>query len=392
MLVLLVMGMLVWINLFLGALMSAGLLKSITGEENPISRNPWILLSSGSLAATVGAAYLLAGPLVKAVYAVRCFYSLSRKNGEDIAVQFRLAGARASGLAMATGILLLLAYAGECHAINSNGAKQAGERAVPVAPAVDAPTLDANIREVLKQDIFQWRLPRGATEKTEDTGWLGSMLRDINRWIAEMKKDASEWLDQGLVKWIKEQLRKLRGDERQHTDHRDGEGAWVSSLQSLLWVLLGVLALVLGWLVYRQWRLQPPARVAPVAAAPEVNLENETVVASQLPENEWLRLAQEKMDAGDYRLAMRALFLATLAHLGDQRLIAIGRSKSNGDYVRELGFRARDREGLRGRFSDSVRAFDRAWYGWHEVTRDLLDHFRNNHQQIVSDGNPSATA
>jgi hypothetical protein len=151
----------------------------------------------------------------------------------------------------------------------------------------------------------------------------------------------------------------------------------------VLLVLLGVAVIAL---LVRQWMKQPPKVAAPVAAAPEVDLESDHVVASALPENEWLRLAQEKMEAGDYRLAMRALFLAILAHLGDRRLLRIVRSKSNGDYVRELALRARDRSDLRGHFTDTVRVFDWAWYGWHDVTRDVLDQFRAHHQHITADG------
>ena len=68
--------------------------------------------------------------------------------------------------------------------------------------------------------------------------------------------------------------------------------------------------------------------------------------------------------------------------------LAISRTKSNGDYVRELGFRARERNELRACFGDNVRSFDRAWYGWHEVTREVLEHFRGNHQRISNDGTP----
>ena len=66
-------------------------------------------------------------------------------------------------------------------------------------------------------------------------------------------------------------------------------------------------------------------------------------------------------------------------------MLGIVKSKSNGDYVRELGLRARDRNTLRQTFGDSVRIFDRAWYGLHEVTRDVLDEFSDNHQRITTD-------
>ena len=84
-----------------------------------------------------------------------------------------------------------------------------------------------------------------------------------------------------------------------------------------------------------------------------------------------------------------ALFLATLAHLGERRrMLAIVKSKSNTETTTgELGLaRPHDKTQLRGFFREQTRVFDWAWYGWHDVTRDLLDQFRDNHQRIVSDG------
>src|SRR5436190_21100441 len=91
---------------------------------------------------------------------------------------------------------------------------------------------------------------------------------------------------------------------------------------------------MLDWMLWRNWKqARQTVTVEAEALPPPVNLESENVLASQLPENEWLLLAREKMEAGELRLALRALFLATLAHLGEKRLLQIGRSKSNGDYV-----------------------------------------------------------
>jgi hypothetical protein len=142
---------------------------------------------------------------------------------------------------------------------------------------------------------------------------------------------------------------------------------------------------VLGVQLFRMWKRRLPVAAAALGATPKIDLKSDQVIATQLAEDEWLRLAQEKIDAGEYRLALRALFLATLAHLGERRMIAIAKSKSNGDYVRELALRARDRPELRRSFDEQSRVFDRSWYGWHEVTNDLLEQFRGNHQRIVSD-------
>lgn len=383
MLILLTFSSIVWLNCFLGVLLAVQLAKAITGVESEFSRNPWSLLSSAMFATTIMASYLIVGPLVKSMYVLRCFYSLSRKNGEDLMVAFRRAAAPA--LALITAVLML-----------APGSTLAAAPEPSVAPVVttppgakaDATQLDRNIREVLQREAFQWRLPREERTEEKDRGWIASFLKSVGEWFEKLGKWASETFDKMLVEKFKEWLRQLRSGKGMDNAPTTA-AAWAESAQLVLKVLLIVLGLIIVVMLIRFLRRTPPAKaVAAVGPAPEVNLESDHVIASQLPENEWLRLAQEKIDSGDYRLAMRAFFLATLAHLGERKLLMIRKSKSNGDYVRELALRARDRNDLRGLFTDSVRTFDWAWYGWHDVTRDLLDQFRTNHQHIVSDGLP----
>ena len=88
------------------------------------------------------------------------------------------------------------------------------------------------------------------------------------------------------------------------------------------------------WLLARGRR--PPAPGPAGAPAPRIDLASEETLASQLPEDEWMRLAREQLEAGDSRLAVRALFLAILSSLGEQRLIDIDRAKSNLDYRNEV--------------------------------------------------------
>jgi len=79
---------------------------------------------------------------------------------------------------------------------------------------------------------------------------------------------------------------------------------------------------------------------------------------------------------------LRASYLAGLAHLGQRELISIARHKSNLDYERELQRRARSREELLSAFDANLEAFERAWYGLHEVTRDMLTGFNANLERI----------
>jgi hypothetical protein len=363
MLLLLIFASIVFFGLFVGTLLTSSLATSFTGSQNFISRNPWIMMSTGVWATLICATYLICGPLVKSAYALRCFYGLSRKTGEDLMVKFKRAVAASTSL-----VLLLLS-------IPSYTQAQA-----PQAPP-QAEELEQQIKEVLEQDEFQWRMPR--EERTSDPGWIKGFVEAI----AQSLRDFSKWmeglLEDGMVAWLKDWLGRMSKD---NGSSEKGLSSWTQSVEAILWIVLGLLLVALLVILFRQWRQLPPAVVAPPTDIPDINLESDTVVATQLPENEWLRLAQEKMASGDYRLAMRALFLATLAHLGDRKMVAISRWKSNGDYRRELGFRARENAPLRDAFDQSVRVFDYAWYGWHDVSREMLDRFVANHETILTHG------
>ncbi len=379
-LMLFIFAMIVFLNVMVGTVQIASLTRTFTGDDNAITRNPIGTMFSTTMLASCGAfGYALVGPLVKAIYALRCFRGLSRKNGEDLLVAFRRA---AVALVLLLGVSVSTASAQEVPSPQVTAVAESPA----VKPALDPLTLGKNIKEVLEEDRYQWRLPRDEKRDEANKGWLSGFTKTIGDWVKGVKDSMGQLFDNWVKAKLKEWLRGLHPSE----DSKDSAPAtpWADMAQSVMKVLLGILVAALLVLIIRQWMKLPPAPAKADAAAPEINLENEQIIASQLPENEWLRLAQEKIDAGDYRLALRALFLATLSHLGERRFLAIVKSKSNGEYDRELALRARDRAELRGRFTDNVRRFDWAWYGLHDVTRDLLDEFRNNHQLIVSDAAP----
>jgi hypothetical protein len=145
--------------------------------------------------------------------------------------------------------------------------------------------------------------------------------------------------------------------------------------------------LVVAWL---RWRRRPPAVAATgVPASSAVDLTDEATLASALPEDEWLKLARVQYDGGDLRLAVRAVFLATLAALGERRLIDIARSKSNHDYALELRLRTAGRQEVPVVFTRSIGVFERAWYGLHDVAPEWVQELLDNHQRLVSHASPT---
>ena len=88
------------------------------------------------------------------------------------------------------------------------------------------------------------------------------------------------------------------------------------------------------------------------------------------------------MQSGQFRLALRASYLASLAHLGQRDFIRLARHKSNRDYDRELQRRARANPELLTAFDRNLAAFERSWYGEHAVTPETLGNFAQNLERI----------
>jgi hypothetical protein len=161
---------------------------------------------------------------------------------------------------------------------------------------------------------------------------------------------------------------------------------WASAIRGLLLVLLAALAGLLGVLLVRLWRQARGGVSTQVRAEarPAPDVADESVGAEQLPEEGWLRLARELAGRGDRRLALRALYLASLAHLGERQLITPARYKSNRDYERELLRRSHALPDLHQTFAQNVSVFDRVWYGLHEVNDELLRRFAGNVERITA--------
>jgi Domain of unknown function (DUF4129) len=99
-----------------------------------------------------------------------------------------------------------------------------------------------------------------------------------------------------------------------------------------------------------------------------------------------MRLARELLERGEFRLALRAFYLASLAHLAAKNLIRIARFKSNREYERELRRRAHSFPDLLSIFGDNLSTLERIWYGTHAADRDLVDRFAANVEKIKGAG------
>ena len=141
--------------------------------------------------------------------------------------------------------------------------------------------------------------------------------------------------------------------------------------------------IVLAFLAWRAWKDRKPRAIiaqAEIKTVPDIT--GDDVDAGALPEDGWLDLARELTAKGELRLALRARYLATLASLARQDLITIARYKSDREYELELRRRSHARPRLAGIFAENRALFESTWYGLHEVTSGIMEHFVRNHEEI----------
>jgi ABC-type multidrug transport system fused ATPase/permease subunit len=249
------------------------------------------------------------------------------------------------------------------------------------APAVSPAELDRAIGEVIQQRKYSWRMPR---EAAPDEPAKANFLTTFFEKVGAMLRDAIR----GFFDWLGRMLAKLFRGFRPSGSLPKSNLDWAMLSQMLLYLLVAVVLSALAILLYRLWRNRRPKeetiQAEAIAVVPDVA--DESVGAEQLPEDGWTRLARELLARGEFRLALRAFYLASLAHLAERNLISLARFKSNADYRRELARRAHSFPALLGTFEDLVRVFDRVWYGTHAADGELVAQFASGVEKIKAGG------
>ena len=249
----------------------------------------------------------------------------------------------------------------------------------PVAPAAQAPAqaLDRAIERILREPRYQWPIPGRVAEPD----WI-----EEPSWLRDFLGAAGEWIHAVWVK-IRDAFRRLL--DRLFPWHGGTESHRAADAQPLVVFIFAVLAfaLSLAALLYyrgRRRRAAGDAIVFPVAPAPDVA--DETVLASARPPDEWLAKADELAARGEWRLAVRALFLSALSALHAASLVRVGRHKTNRDYLNELIRRQHVLPGMVEAFADSMRVFEGSWYGDHGADEVQFGRCRANVEAIRRHG------
>ena len=375
-----VFGIFVFLNAGLFIYQVPHLLKMLFGIETIFTKaGPIAMVNTTYLAVICGIVYLFLDPLIKTIYTLRCFYGESLQTGEDLKIELRNIRPAAKTASILLVFLLALQLAAPLNTLTASGIPRPLMVQDTRGSMVSAEEIDRSISEVIIKPEYAWRMPRERPAENEEKGLfalfiegvvdtLGSWLKPVKQWI----KDVFTWLIDNLLKV--------------NNSNRPVESGEKNSVNILMFILLGLMTCLLAILIWRTWkRRKSPGIEDPAVATPYIpDINDEKITADELPANRWLKLAQDLMEQGNIRLALRALYLASLSHLAEVELITISNFKSNRDYENELFRNAHSMPELLRAFAENIKIFERIWYGMYEVRSDLLSAFNKNQERIMA--------
>ena len=251
------------------------------------------------------------------------------------------------------------------------------KRAAPPSEADRIPDSELNERidRELSGSEYSWRKPHHLVSGKKN--WLQGFVSWIAKSLGKVSRAVNRMVDV-ITKWWQSLFPHPEGSPQLSTTA--SAPTWINQL--LLYAIICGLIIAAALIVLRILGRSKKNKPVPIGSAMPVtpNLKSETTVADELPEDQWLLLARRKLEEGEPRLALRALFLAVLSLLGAQRLIVVRRSKSNSDYETEL--RRRRSAELTELFRGNRRLFERCWYGDHPVTDVEIEQSTNFYQRL----------
>jgi len=244
----------------------------------------------------------------------------------------------------------------------------------PLDQRITGPELDRQIERVLQDPEYNWRERDGSNGASTHQ----KRFSTVERWKASIRQ-----MLVSLGNWMRDLMKSLLKPFDLKSPAAQPEPSrsfgFLNALGYLLWAAFaGTLVLFLIRLRRLKTTKLPPS----IVPSQKTDLADEEIDANQLPDNEWYAMAREKMAAGEFRQAQRALFLATLSYLASHRFITVERWKSNTDYEKELGRKAKHLSELPALFAQSRLGFERCWYGDDRVTPEDLENYNRIYERM----------
>jgi len=388
----------VWLNGLIVALLVPQLLHSILGVNTLLSTPMGmfaLVRSSAFWLSLFAGAWLALDPIVKCSFVVVYQHLQSRHEGDDLRgllaslpreqqKKAQMIASTAPGGRVAIGALVVLAaiLAGTSPMASARVTQAALTRSSTETPADTAreakiQKLRRALDEESRRAIYRWHDAEHPSQPT----WFDKLLDKIGHRI-ERAWDA-----------VQDFFRKLWPRGLNLSPGKGKQGTWKQKDLRLWLTLIAILTIgagvVLFWLRRRREAAAQLSILLAIAPLPDLS---DSAVASERSEDEWFALADRLEREGDFRLALRSVYLGLLAGLAQREWLTIRRDRTNRDYLNEFTRRWRRRpqaaleqrieipEKLRG----SLRQFDRVWYGSHVPTPEAVAAYRQDQRELLN--------
>jgi len=110
----------------------------------------------------------------------------------------------------------------------------------------------------------------------------------------------------------------------------------------------------------------------------EARTAEENIAEELLTSEAAFERAQSLSRGGDYRAAVRFLYLSSLLLLDERGLLRYDRSKTNREYLRSVSSSPE----LQKPLSEVIEVFDDVWYGYHQVNEEAFKHYSDRVEEL----------
>lgn len=399
------------VNLQLFSLLALGLLSSVFGFDVTFAERFASLDNPTWVVTVVALTFALFEPVRAATASLLLIDGRVRQEGLDLIAQLDQLPARKRNRGLAVvALILFCALPARASALfdRANELSEACEMTVDLEPlerAVaadeqsalsrlisraehrawedeDCESAEADLREGLKlyAELQSRPAPIDAHAKAAEI-LARPEFQHVESTPDEVKPEGDEapgWLAT-LFKRFLEWLRERKPDQQQRAPTPSGD----VSMAGANAVMLGALILVIGVLIFilvRSVRSKKSATALDeTGGLVQSALEHDAMSALSKPAETWASLADGLAARGEFREAIRHLYLALLARLHRDGTINYDPTLSNWEYLRAFSGPSSAKSG----FKELTRRFDFAWYGHLEIDSGSYQGFRQIAEPMI---------
>jgi hypothetical protein len=199
---------------------------------------------------------------------------------------------------------------------------------------------------------------------------------------AVLKGDAYQSSPQPPPSWLEETWQKIEDWLKKKGTHTSTPSISPTFVRAIFILLIAALVALLVAII-----VPLIVRRGAQPKAPRPDLDEEEALVEQRDGDRLLTLAEQKAAAGDYRLAFRLVYLATLIALDSGGVLRFDRSKTNWEYLRALQMAGRT--DVADKMRPMTRTFDRVWYGLSPAGAIEFERAMAQHQALTAAPQPA---